>query len=336
MEEQKIKEQRKEQDGMIEDKNVVACETTDDDMENVDDLDNVTKAALRTWNGKQFVKYIIWSFAIAWVLQVIASVMSWKGNILAFQLILAVCMYAPFAGTLLAGIPLRGMGWKPQFKGNMKNIIAAWFVPVIFTVLGAVLYFVVFPNRLDFTGEYLRAAAGDAAIEQLAAAGITPQMYLLIGLAQCLTYAPLVNMFAALGEEVGWRGAMQPMLNDRFGKRTGRILGGIIWGAWHWPVIALAGYEYGTNYWGYPVFGMLLFCLFTIAAGTLEDVLYEKSKCIWIPSLMHGSINAIATVPLMVGGSEYLDQMIFGPAPMGMISGIPLLVIGIIVLVKEK
>lgn len=320
----------------MEDKKQTIEKVIDDVLENEDGLNNEGKVMARTWDGKVFVKYIIGSFVIAWILQVIASVMSWKGNVIAFQLILAVSMYAPFVGTLLAGIPLRGMGWKPKFKGNIKNIVAAWFVPVIFTVLGAVLYFVVFPNRLDFTGEYLRAAGGEAAMEQLAVAGITPEMYLVIGLIQCLTYAPLVNMFAALGEEVGWRGAMQPMLNDRFGKRMGRILGGIIWGAWHWPVIALAGYEYGTGYWGYPILGMIIFCLFAIAAGTLEDALYEKSKCIWIPSIMHGSINAIATVPLMVGGSEYLDQMIIGPAPMGLISGIPLFVIGIVVLVKEK
>lgn len=335
MEEHDIEVQMKERDMMIEDKNGVKEVIVDTDEE-MDASNNVKKMVLRIWDGKKFVKYIIGSFAIAWVLQVIASVMSWKGNQIAFTMILAVSMYAPFAGTLLAGIPLRGMGWKPKFKGNIKNIVAAWFVPAIFTALGAVLYFVVFPNRLDFMGEYLRVAAGDASVEQLAAAGITPQMYLIIGLVQCLTYAPLVNMFAALGEEVGWRGAMQPMLNDRFGKRTGRIIGGVIWGAWHWPMMTLAGYEYGLNYWGYPILGMVVFCLFTIAVGTLEDALYEKSKCIWIPSLMHGSINAVATVPMMVGGSKYMDQMILGPIPMGLISIIPLLVMAIVVLVKEK
>lgn len=331
-----MKEQMKNVDVMINNENSMFEEVKDEVLQNDDGLNKVIGVRERSWDGKRFVKYIIGSFGIAWVLQVIASMMSWKGNQIAFTLILAVSMYAPFVGTLIAGIPLRGMGWKPKFKGNMKHILLAWFVPVIFTALGAVLYFVIFPNRLDFTGEYLRAAGGEAAIEQLAAAGITPKMYLLIGLIQCLTYAPLVNMFAALGEEVGWRGAMQPMLNDRFGKRVGRIIGGVIWGAWHWPVMTLAGYEYGLNYWGYPILGMVAFCLFTIAAGALEDALYERSKSIWIPSLMHGSINAIATVPMMVGGSAYMDQMILGPIPMGLISGIPLLVIALVVLVKEK
>ncbi len=331
-----MNEQMKNVDVMINNENSMIEEGKDEVLQNDDGLNKVMEVEARTWDGKKFVKYIIGSFGIAWVLQVIASMMSWKGNQIAFTMILAVSMYAPFVGTLIAGIPLRGMGWKPKFKGNIKNILLAWFVPVIFTVLGAVLYFAIFPNRLDFTGEYLRAAGGEAVMEQLAAAGITPEMYLLIALLQCLTYAPLVNMFAALGEEVGWRGAMQPMLNDRFGKRVGRIIGGVIWGAWHWPVMTLAGYEYGLNYWGYPILGMVTFCLFTIAAGALEDALYERSKSIWIPSLMHGSINAIATVPMMVGGSAYMDQMILGPIPMGLISGIPLLVIALVVLVKEK
>ena len=38
-------------------------------------------------------------------------------------------------------------------------------------------------------------------------------MYLAITAIQAVTYAPLVNMFLALGEEVGWRGAM-----DFYGK----------------------------------------------------------------------------------------------------------------------
>ena len=46
-------------------------------------------------------------------------------------------------------------------------------------------------------------------------------------------------------------------------------------GVWHWPVIILAGYEYGTDYIGSPILGPLVFCLFTIAGGILLDFVYE-------------------------------------------------------------
>ena len=62
-----------------------------------------------------------------------------------------------------------------------------------------------------------------------------------------VTLAPVINMFAALGEEAGWRGYMMPHLKKQLGLLNGRLLGGVIWGVWHWPLMLLVGYEYGTN-----------------------------------------------------------------------------------------
>ena len=46
----------------------------------------------------------------------------------------------------------------------------------------------------------------------------------------------------------------------------------------------LAGYNYGTQYWGAPVLGPLLFCVVTFSLGVLFDWLYENTRCIWIPA----------------------------------------------------
>lgn len=276
------------------------------------------------WDRTKFIRYIFWTFLTAWILQIIASIFSNQGNQLAFTLLLSLTMYMPFLGTVLAKIPLRGMGWKPKFRGNLRYIAAAMWGPALFHILGGILYYVIFPDRMDFTGKYLESVAGTEAVAAMTAQGITVPMYLAITLVTSLTYAPLINMFVALGEEVGWRGAMQPMLNDRFGRRTGRILGGVIWGAWHWPVMILAGYEYGKVYFGAPFLGMAMFCLFTVACGTLIDALYEKMPCIWIPALAHGAINGFA-LETMILDPAYADQMILGPHPIGLIGGIPAL-----------
>lgn len=288
------------------------------------------------WDKKKFTSYLIWSFSIAWVFQVIGSIMALQGNQMAFTMILSVSMFAPFLAAVLAKIPLKTMGWKPQLKGNIKYILMAWFGPFVFTVLGGILYYIIFPGRLDLTGMYMKASYGEIMMSQLEAQGITIPLFVVVTAMQALAYAPWVNMFFALGEEVGWRGAMQPMLKEKLGKRKGLIVGGVIWGAWHWPVMVLAGYEYGLNYWGAPVLGMVLFCLVTVVMGTLLDALYEKTKCIWVPALGHGAINAVSALPVLVLNPAYADQLTVGPLPIGIISVLPALVLTVWILFKKE
>ena len=159
-----------------------------------------------TFDKKGTIKYLAWTFLIAWVLQVIAAVLSRNGLAAVGQLLTAVVMFAPLLGVLLSGQPLSGMGWKPRLKGKIKILLAAWFLPALLTAVGAALYFVVFPGHFDMSGEYLVSAAGTDALEQLEAQGLTYPMYVLVSAAGCLTYAPLVNMLLAAGEEAGWRG----------------------------------------------------------------------------------------------------------------------------------
>ena len=294
----------------------------------------------KLWDKKKFIWYLVWTFSVAWVLQVIASYFAWQGNQPVFTVILAVSMFAPLLGAILAKAPIRNIGWLPKFKEHTKDTIlgmlAAWFGPALFTVLGAVLYFAIFPNRFDTTGMYLKVAGGEEVFAQLQALGITPVMYALIGAVQAITYAPVVNMFFGVGEEAGWRGVMQPMLKERLGRVKGCVVSGIIWGAWHWPVMILAGYEYGLEYWGAPFLGMAMFCLCTVVLGTLLDAVYEMTECIWVPALGHGAFNAIAGVTAMVLNTDYADQMILGPAPIGIISMVPMLIIAVVVLSKKK
>lgn len=289
-----------------------------------------------TMDKKKLSRYLIWTFAIAWVLQVIGSIFSLQGNSIMFTLTLSVSMFAPLLGTVLAKIPLRGMGFKPKLKGNLKYIALAWFGPVVFTVLGAALYFLIFPSRLDMTGMYIREMAGEAAVQQLADQGLTVPVYIAITVVTSLAYAPWINMFFALGEEVGWRGAMDPMLKDRFGKVKGSVIGGIIWGAWHWPVMIIAGYEYGRGYWGEPVLGMVMFCLFAVVVGTLLDFLYEKTGCIWVPALGHGAINGTCSLPMLILNTAYSNQLTIGPLPIGFISMVPMMIAAGIVLFKQR
>lgn len=287
------------------------------------------------FNKKQTTMYLIWTFAIAWIMQAGVSVLYSNGHTMAGQLLLAVMMFVPLLGVLLSGHKLTGMGWKPHIRGNVITLLIAWFVPAFLTAAGAVLYFLVFPGHFDISGNYLAAAGGAEALRQLEGQGMTYPVYILTAAIGSLAYAPFINMFFAAGEEVGWRGFLYPQLKSKFGRRKGLLLGGLIWGIWHWPVIWLTGYEYGTDYVGFPVTGMLTFCIFTTAAGILCDWLYEKSNIIWIPSICHGAINAAVAVPLAVCLTNTGSMKLLGPAPVGALAGLPLILSAAVLFLKS-
>lgn len=215
-------------------------------------------------------------------------------------------------------------------------ILSAWFAPALLTFLGAIVYFLVMPGRLDLSFSYVTLAYTEEMLQQIYDAGYTIPSLIALQALQAVSWAPIINGVFAFGEEIGWRGAMYPMLKEKFGVNKGRIIGGIIWGIWHWPVMILAGYEYGFDYWGFPIIGMLLFCIFTTVFGIFLDALYEKSECIWIPSIAHGALNAIATLPLMAINPLYANEMILGPAPVGIIAMIPMIVLALIICIKNK
>ena len=288
------------------------------------------------YNRTQVMKYLVWTFLIAYIIQIGAAYLYNNVNKSIGQLVIAAVMFVPALCVLLSGAKLKGMGWKLQIRKNIGTILIAWFSPVILTVIGAALYFLIFPGHFDLSGEYVKVAGGMAALEQMEAQGISYPITVMISLVCSITYAPFLNMLTALGEEIGWRGFLYPQLKAKYGRKKGWLIGGIIWGAWHWPLIWLIGYEYGDavgnpiGYIGFPVTGMLLFCVITVGWGILHDWLYEKSGSIWVPSLFHGAINAAATLPLAVCLINTGSARLIGPTPMGIVAGLPLLLAGIV------
>lgn len=292
------------------------------------------------FNRGRVVKYLLWTFALAWAMQIGAAYVYNHVSTTPGQVLIAANMLVPAIGALLAGEKLKGMGWRPQIKRNIKTILIAWFGPIALTAVGAGLYFLVFPSHFDLSGAYVTAGVGAEALQQLEAQGLSYPVYVLICLAGGVTYAPLLNMLLALGEEIGWRGFLYPQLKARFGRRKGWLLGGAIWGAWHWPLIWLIGYEYGAaagnpkGYFGFPFTGMALFCLITVGWGILHDRLYEKSGSIWVPALFHGAVNAAAALPLSVCITNTGAVRLLGPAPMGLLAGLPFLLAAAVCYIK--
>lgn len=292
-------------------------------------------------NTKGLWLYLLLSFGLAWLCQVWASwVLLRDSDAALYQLILSISMFCPLVATFLVQkVYLRqstGIGWK--LCHGMKYWLAAWFGPAVFTVVGAALYFVVFPSRLDLSGSWLVAAYGgewtaDALKNEM---GVSTQSYLVQSGMLAVTMAPLINMIPAMGEEAGWRGYMMPQLKERFGVLNGRLLGGIIWGVWHWPLMLLTGYEYGTDYLGAPVLGLAVWCVFCFALNSVLDWLYERTGCIWVPAIAHGAVNAVAALPTVLTYPADSYYSVLGPAPMGLISMLPLLAAAVWLNLKQE
>ncbi len=283
---------------------------------------------------KQFTVYIIAAFILGWIIEFTASIFANKGDADTFKIIMACCMFAPLLSVLIAGIQLKGMGFIPHLKGKIRYIFFSLWIPALLSIIGGALFFVIFPNAYDGEFTVLRNMMEEAGVlEQMEARGLTFDKYLIISTVSSLTIAPIFNIIFALGEEIGWRGAMYPYLKEKLGVTKGRIVGGVIWGCWHWPVMILAGYEYGKDYLGAPVLGPVVFCISTVMMGILLDYVYEKTETIWMPALMHGAINAF-TIFAYIVKPEYADKAILGPMHIGIISMIPMVILTVIISVK--
>lgn len=259
---------------------------------------------------KRFWIYLLIAFGGGWTLQGLGMLLGGMW----YQALVALAMFAPMLGVLIAHGSLKkaavGIGWKAHVRGHVKPYLLALWGPGVLAILCAVFFFLLFPSRYDASGKML---ATSMPVFLIAA----------IQMAEAMTLSPFLNMLFAVGEEAGWRGYMTPYLTGRLGRTKGLLLSGVIWGVWHWPLILLAGYEYGVGYWGAPFTGMLMMCVFTTAVGILLTWMQERTESIWAPALAHGALNASAAIGILFlapGTTSY----ILGPTMAGLVAGIPL------------
>lgn len=274
----------------------------------------------------KITKYLIFTFITSWVLQIIASHdlnLESAAGMMSFSNAVSLFMFMPMLGAFFAKAEIREMGWKPNFEKNIKLILLAWLLPTVFQIAGAACYYIVFPEDFDGTGAILKEM-DPYAFADFEKSGSSYVFYIAKEIFYSLTsFYTFLAIFMGLGEEIGWRGFLFPELKKFFGRTKGVLLGGVIHGVWHFPLMLLAGYEYGENYIGAPLLGLFAFCIFTVTTGIISDHLYEKSHSIWLPALFHGAVNSTFN-PYLLRGTENVERSIFGPVDIGLVSVIPM------------
>lgn len=276
---------------------------------------------------RRILIFLAFAFGIAWAAGLVIAL---TGGIagspilvpglpytLALVLMAVVYMGAPAIANVLTRLITRegwqNVGLRPKLRRGWPFWLAAWFLPAVFTILGALVYFLIFPQDFDANFTYVRQLLSSAA-----AAGITltPAAYFLIQTAQAVLISPLINGLFTFGEEFGWRAYLLPKLIPLGGRRA-VLLSGVIWGVWHWPVIAM-GHNYGFDYPGFPWLGMGMMVLMCIGLGAFLSWVTLRSGSVWPAVIGHAAINGISALAVLVL-VEGAGSPLVGPLPTGIL-----------------
>lgn len=96
----------------------------------------------------------------------------------------------------------------------------------------------------------------------------------------------IMGLFAALGEEIGWRGYLVPKVYDTKIKYP-TIFTGLVWALWHIPIVAFSGYYETLS----PLMVILLYTAAIFGFNYFINWLRMASGSMWVATLTHASYN---------------------------------------------
>jgi uncharacterized protein len=279
---------------------------------------------------KALTWYLAIAFGFSWILFTLPLAFSGMGE-QTVSMIRLLCWMIAMWGPGIAAIvttlfvlkePFGTLGLK-RF-GKFRYYLAAWFVPPVLAALAIPLSVLLGLAEYDPEMSLLKQMVA----QMPANSGITLEILLIVQLAQGLLLGPAINVFATVGEEIGWRGFLLPKLLP-LGQWKAILVSGVIWGVWHAPAILQ-----GHNYPGHPIAGVFMMILFCIALGAVMSWLYLATKSSWAPAFGHGAVNAWGGLPLifLVAGYNPLWGGTIASLAGVIVTG---LFIGLLVLVKQ-
>ena len=136
------------------------------------------------------------------------------------------------------------------------------------------------PGVVLTSGYAVAAATGNA---QLSLGATPPAVF-----AATTVASVVAASVEAIGEELGWRGFLLPRLVGLGRVRAG-LVGGLLWAAWHTPLIYIAGaYHHGAG----PLY-IVSFTVTIVAMGFVANELRVASGSSWPAVVFHGAHNGI-------------------------------------------
>ena len=292
-------------------------------------------------NSKRILIYLIITFLLTYSAEIFVIAPLWGSTdmtaaLIAQNLTATVMMIPAFAVVLTRlitkeGFSVKGLYLACSIRKNWKYILFSWFGLALLILLGAALYFVIFPSKFDPDMGYVSATIW--AQTQMEVSKEELQATMILQFVTGILLSPFINAVNCFGEEWGWRGYLLPKMLKQFSVVPTLLISGVIWGLWHAPLTVL-GHNYGVGYPGFPITGILMMCVFCTVLGIIFSYITIKTgSC--IPAVMgHGLINGFASIGIIFTSMEDPFNVFLGPAPTGIIGLAGFVAVAVYLLIK--
>lgn len=282
---------------------------------------------------KAVVIYSLVAIGICFLLGILAAVVPGEAGESIYGFSRIVFAFIPVLAVILTRAILKDKSsWNFDIKvwRNKKILLLCAFLPGALLLSGAAIYYFIFPQELfpntrslfDFIAAYGAPQGLPVNGGSIALAAVI--LWIVSAIA-------LPIHFRALGEEIGWRGFLLPKMLSFMSMRKAVLLNVVLWGIVHMPDI-IRGFNYGTDYWGAPVSGVIVFMLFCLCAGICLSYITIKTNNCMYAAIFHGAINVVADMQIL---TEVFNKPLIGPAPTGLIGMSVLIVIAAYVFIKK-
>lgn len=288
---------------------------------------------------KRIMIFLVICFGMTWFMEIFSVIPLYKSNDaeaikdavdMISQIMLAPAL-AAIAARLFTKEGLVKSGFQFNFSEHRFLFLFGWFGTTALTFIGAILYFIVFrenfdPNMTEFVASYSTSVENTGV--QVDAVEIVASFK--ADLFVKVFTAAVLDIMSSFGEEWGFRAYLLPKLFRKIGAIPAMIISGLISGLWYAPLVYL-GYYYGDTNAGFPIVNILAMCIFSMVTGIIYSFLCLRTGSIFPSVFAHSAVSVMrsqATLMTFDGGNHFI-----GPAPTGILSGLPFIVTAVICLI---
>lgn len=184
---------------------------------------------------------------------------------------------AALATKRIFGESIRDLPWQWH---DHRHPTLGYLIPILYTVP---LYLVVWLTGLGgFNKAELQKAASGFGWQDFPEVVVLILFVLFTG-----TLGMVGKLSRALGEEIGWRGFLVPELAKVVSFPKVALISGLMWAAYHYPVLLFGDYNAGAPAW----FSLNCFTVMVVASSFVLAWLTLRSRSLWPAAIFHASHN---------------------------------------------